>query len=170
MWLLVTGVPGTGKTTHAKLLAEKFSFTLINDLEFCKKHSLGVLNSAKELEVDLSLLQEKINSLYKTSGSENYLFEGHLWLEIMVPVKVVLLLHAVPLTLEARLKERNYNDEKILDNIHCEETSYFQNKLLKNYSKSKLFEFDTSNNNIKESSSQIISLLGDLKWVKLQSF
>jgi len=56
MLILITGIPGTGKTRITKEIHRKntkYKFIVVNDKDFCEFNELGSYNSDKEYEVDI---------------------------------------------------------------------------------------------------------------------
>ncbi|MBN2126837.1 MAG: AAA family ATPase [Candidatus Diapherotrites archaeon] len=131
MILVITGTPGTGKTEIAKELSKKLGFKVINEKEFALTHKLGKLNKEKEIEIDVKKMQKKL--LISLKKEKNQVIEGHLLCEMKIPANLCVVLHANSSILEKRMKKRGYSDEKILDNIFCEETDYCLKKASKNY-------------------------------------
>jgi broad-specificity NMP kinase len=78
MNILITGVPGTGKSEISKELAKKLKLKVINDKEFAKKNNLGKekkIDSSKEYVVNLKNLilvlkiKKKMQSMKGTYGA-----------------------------------------------------------------------------------------------------
>jgi len=133
---MVTGTPGCGKTTLAKLLGKKFNLKVINEKDFALKNKLGKFNDANELEIPLKKFETKANAFLKKN--DNILFEGHVICEIKLNVDKVLLVQVDPEELEARLEQRNYSVDKIMDNVFCEGIDYCKKHVLRKYSKKKI--------------------------------
>ncbi len=144
MLIVITGTPGTGKTTIANKIGEKIGFEVINEKEFALKHKIGEFNKLNELEIDLNELKQQL--MKKINSTKNLILEGHLLCEIKLPADTCIVLTTKTKTLEKRLKKRKYTDEKILDNIYCEETKYCLNKTKKNYLY--IINVDSSNSTI----------------------
>ncbi|MFA5763470.1 MAG: AAA family ATPase [archaeon] len=138
MKLLVTGTPGTGKTTLAKNLAKKLNLTVINEKDFALKNSLGAFNDENELEIPLEEFEKKANAFLKKN--DNIIFEGHVLCETKLNVDKVILIKMDPEQLEMRLEQRSYSPEKIMDNVFCEGIEYSKKHLLKNYAKKDIIE------------------------------
>ncbi len=133
---MVTGTPGCGKTTLAKLLGNKFNLKVINEKDFALKNKLGKFNDANELEIPLKEFEKKANAFLKKN--DNVLFEGHVICEIKLKVDKVILVQVDPEELEARLEQRNYSVDKIMDNVFCEGIDYCKKHVLRKYSKKKI--------------------------------
>ncbi len=143
MKILITGSVGTEKKEISKRIGKKLKFPVIHELEFCKKKRIG-RKEKKELVVPLEKLKKEM--LKEIKKHKNLIIEGHLLCEIRLPVQKIFLIRSNLKLLEKRLKKRKYSDEKILDNLFCEETNYCGKKLLKKYKKSLIFEVKSEKN------------------------
>ena len=156
MIVLITGTPGTGKSTVAKALKQRLGqgWAVINDREFCSKHKIGSFDKkAQELEVPLKKLESKIKQ--QLSKNSNIILEGHLFCETKIPADIVVLLHAHPKLLETRLLEKGYDQLKVLDNVFCEMTDYCKANVLKNFGKNKVLELN-NDKGLKEITAKIL--------------
>lgn len=144
MKLLITGTPGTGKTTIAKALGEMFKSKVINEKDFALKNRLGCFNDENELEIPLLPMQRKVNSFL--TKNKNVIFEGHVLSEVKIKVDAVIVLKIDPEDLEARLEGRRYSPEKIMDNVFCEGIDYCLKHIKKNYPKNKIILVKSSPN------------------------
>jgi adenylate kinase len=139
MILLLTGTPGTGKTTISHLLAEKLGCHLvdINHLVEEKRIYTG-LDPEKDFKiVDMEVLE---GELFKIVGEENIgvhkknsskdscinssktsciIIEGHLS-HYFPQADLVVVFRTEPHTLEERLKKREWKESKIRENLEAE--------------------------------------------------
>lgn len=153
MNILITGTPGTGKSSVSKIVAKHFKLKVINEKEFAKKKGIGKFDKKeKELQIPLKSLQKELNS---TLAKGNVLVEGHLLCEIKLKVDFAVLLWANPDTLLSRLLKRKYSAVKVFDNVFAEMNGYCKKQLHKNYPKSKIIEAESANN-IKQTAQIII--------------
>lgn len=119
--ILVTGTPGTGKTSLCRKLQEKRSnLKCINIGEFAKANNcLGDWDSQYEChDIDEDKL---IDDLEDTMAEGNVIIEHHVtdifperWFDC------VFVLRTENTQLFDRLKTRQYNEKKLEDNVQCE--------------------------------------------------
>lgn len=139
MRLLITGSPGTGKTTIAKKLAKRFKCKHINELDFALKKGIGRWDHKNnELVVPLSVLARELSK--ELLKSRDVIVEGHMLCETKLPVDAVVLLRVHPEILEERLQRKQYDSVKIADNVFCEGIDYCKKHAFRRYAKSKIIE------------------------------
>ena len=149
--ILITGAPGTGKSSVAKLLSAKTGAALvdINKLVDVLKLYTGIDEADGAKVVRLKELAEELSRTIKEEG-KSVIVEGHLGCEMELPVSKVMVLRCEPKTLRARLSPRNYPAEKVAGNALSEALDYCTVLSEKNYGKGKVWEIDTTNRSIKE--------------------
>ena len=113
MKLLITGVPGTGKTLISKKLAEMLNLNYINVGEFAKDNFDFPIED-DEIVIDEKEVEKKLKEL------ENIVIDSH------IPFKAdkALILRCNPPILLERLRQRRYSEEKIKDNLLSEILDY----------------------------------------------
>ncbi|VVC04852.1 Putative adenylate kinase [Candidatus Bilamarchaeum dharawalense] len=136
MRIIITGTPGTGKSTISKSLAKELKLELVD----IKKIVMAKKLSNKKHEVDIRKLVGAMRSL---KNKKNYLVEGHLACEFFIPADFIIVLRTHPRVLQKRLKKRKYNKKKIQENIMTEMLDYCTQRVIQIYKKKPL-ELDTS--------------------------
>jgi len=157
MRLIITGSPGTGKTTLAKSLGEKLNLTVLNEKDFALKNGIGSFNEENELEIPIKEFEEKANAFLKET--DDVLFEGHVVCEAKLHVDKAILIRVDPEDLEMRLENRNYSMEKVMDNVFCEGIDYCKKQVIKNYPIDKIIEV-TSKASISGTLKAVLASLG----------
>ncbi len=124
MRMVLTGSPGTGKTTLGKKLAKNLKATFIEVNALVKKDKL--LSHRKkgetELTVNLKMLEKALKK--KLKGKRKFVVVGHLACEVKIPADLVIVLRCEPRHLWNRLKKRKYSFKKIRDNVLTEILDY----------------------------------------------
>jgi adenylate kinase len=117
MILILTGTPGTGKTTIAKILCKKLGLKYVDGKKVIEKKSLreGYDKELEAIIVDEKKLSEEFEK------EKNAVIDSHL-AYFMKPKKVDLcvVLRCDAKELIRRLKKRKYNEEKIKENVQAE--------------------------------------------------
>lgn len=152
MRLVITGVPGTGKTVLAERLAKRLKLRLvkINDIITRRKLWEGKDKFGAKL-VRMGALRVELQKLLK--ASDNLLLEGHLACEFPLLADFIIVCRTDPKLLEKRLSERKYPKEKADENLMAEMLDYCTLCSLANYQKKKVFEIDAGKalgENVKE--------------------
>ena len=119
MRVLITGTPGTGKSTVAKELARRMGWRLVSIASAARADGLV---EGRGHEVDVKKLKAAL--LKRLRGLDDFIVEGHLGCEFRLPVDCVFVLRTAPAELEKRLKSRNYPAGKTEENLMSELLDY----------------------------------------------
>jgi adenylate kinase len=112
MIIALTGTPGTGKSTVARIIDAGFSIIDLNAL--IKDHyNLGADPERGSLIANLDGLITHVENL-----KGDYVIEGHV--SHYLPVDIVVVLRAAPRLLRERLTERGWSKAKIDENVEAE--------------------------------------------------
>ena len=121
--IIVTGTPGTGKTTLAKKLSKKLKYAYIDVNNVIKENKLkeGYDRKKKCYVVDTKKLTKALNSIIK-EATNDIIIDSHL--SHYLPKKHVDLCIVTKCNLKklkTRLeKKRNYPSSKVRENLDCE--------------------------------------------------
>jgi len=149
--IFITGTPGVGKTTVARLLAEKLRLKIfsLHDIAMRIRHK-KYIEELKSYEIEPRYIREALEKEAKNIYG-SIIVEGHLVNSIPSNmVSRVIILRAHPKILEKRLRERKYSEEKIRENILCEILDYILIQCLKVFDRNIVCEVDTSNHTVEE--------------------
>ena len=120
--ILVTGTPGTGKTTIAKLIASRLNYKYIDVNDIIKQYNICDEYDSRRLctIVDADKLKTILEKLIKSS-KENLVIDSHMC-HVISPklVKMCLVTRCDLKTLKKRLETRGYNESKIRENLDAE--------------------------------------------------
>ncbi len=123
MILLLTGTPGTGKTTISSLLADKLEARLVAVNHLVEqKHLYTGLEPEKHYKiVDIPALLEEMNDISQVYlDNEDWLiFEGHLS-HYYPEADLTVVLRTSPPVLRERLQKRRWKPEKVKENLEAE--------------------------------------------------
>ncbi len=169
MIILITGTPCVGKSTIAKLLAEKINGEIIDLKQIAKKHKIAE-------EKDIVIIDEtKINSVVKKEieKRKNYVIPSHLSQHVSPEIAdYCFVLRCNPEILKERLKKRNYSKDKVEENVLCEilDSSLIESLEFKH--KKHLYEINTTNKNPEKIVNEILEIIqkkkkpffGEVKW------
>lgn len=157
--LVITGNPGTGKHTSARLIADKLQAEIIDVNKVALENDAVLSKTAKGADVDVKKLSRMIASMLKKKGS--FVVVGHLAPYVMktAGIDMAAVLRRSPAKLESTLAERKYSREKINENVSAEILGVLLYDAIKTFGKRKVAEFDTTNRTPEETADQIISTL-----------
>nr|4CVN_A Chain A, Putative Adenylate Kinase [Pyrococcus abyssi GE5]4CVN_B Chain B, Putative Adenylate Kinase [Pyrococcus abyssi GE5]4CVN_C Chain C, Putative Adenylate Kinase [Pyrococcus abyssi GE5]4CVN_D Chain D, Putative Adenylate Kinase [Pyrococcus abyssi GE5]4CW7_A Chain A, PUTATIVE ADENYLATE KINASE [Pyrococcus abyssi GE5]4CW7_C Chain C, PUTATIVE ADENYLATE KINASE [Pyrococcus abyssi GE5]4CW7_E Chain E, PUTATIVE ADENYLATE KINASE [Pyrococcus abyssi GE5]4CW7_G Chain G, PUTATIVE ADENYLATE KINASE [Py len=151
MLIAITGTPGVGKTTIAKLLAEKLGYEYVNLRDFALEKGCGrEVDGEVEVEID-----ELAYFVEKELKDRNVVLDGHL--SHLMPVDLVVVLRAHPRIIGERLRERGYSKEKIGENVEAELVDAILIEAIDEHEN--VIEVDTTNKTPEEIVEEIIGLI-----------
>lgn len=167
MIIAISGTPGVGKTTVAKLLAKKLGYDYVDLREFALRHGVGEMKG-EELEVEIDELAYYVERKLK---GKDLVLDGHL--SHLMPVDQIIVLRAHPKIVGERLKERGYSKEKISENVEAELVDVCLLEALDE--NENIIEIDTTNKTPEEVVDEILNLfekgvkrrLGVVDWTKI---
>jgi adenylate kinase len=164
--LIITGTPGTGKTSVSRILAKKLSYDLVavNDLVEQKHIYTGYNKDRGYKEVNLDDLSKELKQVIRESEDKGLVIEGHLahYFENDEMIDHVVVLRARPDVLTKRLETRDWPDSKIRENVEAEALDICTFEAVENYDK-KVDELDTSDLTMEEVADHIIEILNGEK-------
>jgi len=137
MRIIVTGTPGTGKTTLAKDLSKALGIPLISITDVADRNLLR----EKGGQVDPERLMAALEPI--VLKSDDYVLEGHLACEIRLPADSIIVLRTPPSILRRRLARRRYPKAKLEENLMAEMLDYCSQRVEAVYGR-KPIEVDTS--------------------------
>ncbi len=144
--LLIGGTPGTGKSSVANLLSKKLDRQVINMGQLAKERQcLKSHDDDRDTDViDEDCLVEAIEDLVDGETSD-LIIEGH-YIDLVPSRKVerVFILRTHPDILIDRLRERDYSEDKIAENVESEIFGVCQLDAIDAFGEAKVYEIDSS--------------------------
>ncbi len=145
--ILLTGVPGVGKTTIAALLSERLKGVHVNLSELALAEGLVTgYDSIRETSiVDLERTTTRLMEIIR-EGRDPLVIEGHFSQDVVSPERVsnVFVLRRAPWRLKDELESRGYNPEKVQENVEAELLDVCLVEAIEAYGKEKVCELDTT--------------------------
>ncbi|MDD5317828.1 MAG: adenylate kinase family protein [Candidatus ainarchaeum sp.] len=158
MRVVVTGVPGTGKTSISRKLSARLGCRLVEVNKVLEKKRLWRGKDASGAKIAL------MGPLGKALGEEmlrheSVIVEGHLACEFPLPADRVVVLRTDPAVLGARLGRRKYPPAKTRENVFAELLDYCTIRSEQNYGKRKVAEMDTTKSSPESAAREIVAIL-----------
>ncbi len=123
--MIVTGTPGTGKTTVAKKLAKKYKAVYVDVNAVIKEHKLREAYDAKRKSyvVDVKKLNKVLVAMIQQAKKKkkSLVIDSHL--SHYLPTKYVDICYVTKTSLKKlkkRLQKRKYTKKKVEENMQCE--------------------------------------------------
>lgn len=154
--IIISGSPGTGKTSVAKLLSKELNYKLIKINEFAKEKNLITGKDKKRNSdiVDTLKLKKEISRL-----KGNFVIEGHL--AHFAKGDFCIILRTNPKELEKRLRNKKWDSSKIKENVEAELIDLILQEALQ--INKNVYEIDTTNKKPKEIVKKIKKILNGIK-------
>ncbi len=164
--ILITGTPGTGKTTVSTIVAKKLktSMVAVNDL-VDEKHIYNGHDEEKGYKmVDLDALSDEIKIIVEDSNDDHIIVEGHLSHHFKKDdlVDLIIVLRARPDILRKRLNKRGWSESKVQENLEAEALDICTFEAVEIHGK-KVNELDTSDIKVEEVADLLIEVLNGKK-------
>lgn len=166
--ICLTGTPGTGKTTLTQQLSQKYR--VIHLTQFIEDQGLGKKIDG-ELEVDLDVMKSEFKQYVheKDFEADTLIVEGHLSHYLDADYCVVL--RTDPEILRERLENREYSEQKIMDNVESEKLDIVLSEAVENFKD--IYEINNTDKvledlivEFKEAVEQRETGYGNVNWLK----
>lgn len=177
MKLVITGNPGTGKHTAARLVAKELKAEIIDINKVALDNDAVLRRTEKGAEIDLKKTGKIIAGVLKKKGS--FVIVGHLAPYVMktAGVNMVAVLRRSPARLEETLLERKYTREKVNENVSAEILGVLLYDAIKAFGKRNIAEFDTTGKTPEQTAEEIIATVqkkkpkhvGSIDWLAVIS-
>jgi adenylate kinase len=156
--LVITGNPGVGKHTCAKLVAEKLNGFEIFDINKMAIDNDAVLKDGANINI------KKVKTLIQNTTKVNrkgLIFVGHLAPYVLNPAKIskAIVLRRSPYELVSVFRKRNYSIEKARENIASEILGILLYDSVISFGKGKIAEVDVTREAPSQTADRIIAIL-----------
>ena len=160
--LVITGNPGVGKHTSAKVVAEKLGAKIIDINKVAIDNGAILEKTGRGLDVDVKKLSRLLTKFLKSK--KDLVIVGHLAPYVLksADVDLVAVLRRSPYELEKTLAKRGYVAAKIRENVASEILGVSLYDSLKCFGRRKIAEFDTTGMTPRRTAEQIISTLRNM--------
>jgi adenylate kinase len=142
--LVITGNPGVGKHTSAKIIAGRTGAEIIDINRIAIDNSAIAKKTERGLEVNVKKLGRLMEKTLKSR--KDMIAVGHLAPYVVKPagVSMVAVLRRSPYELEKTLKKRGYSASKIRENLASEILGVSLYDSVKTFGRRRVVEFDTT--------------------------
>lgn len=157
--LVVTGNPGVGKHTSARLLARLLKAEIIDINKVAIDNKAITKKTDRGLEVNVKKLTALVARLLKSKS--DLIIVGHLAPYVLAPADVgmVAVLRRSPYQLEKTLEKRGYPAAKVKENLASEILGVSLYDSIKRFGRRKVAEFDTTGKTPLQTAKMIVSVL-----------
>jgi adenylate kinase len=160
--LVITGSPGVGKHTSARLVAKKFRGSRVIDINKLAIANNAILEGKDRYgtSIDIKKVSRLIEHEAKTNRND-LIFVGHLAPYVINPegISIAIVLRRSPYELISVFQKRHYSPEKAKENIASEILGITLYDSLTAFGKDKIAEVDTTGEMPSQTLDKIVSLL-----------
>jgi len=157
MIVALSGTPGTGKTSVAKILQEeKYEVISVNDIAFQHDFLQGIDKKRNSKILDIERINEFIRKNY--AKKDLVFIDGHA-AHFLQAIERVIILRCHPKELKIRLEKRGWNKEKIRENVEAEILDVILCDTVENFKENYIFEIDTTHKKIQDAAKSIIEII-----------
>ena len=156
---VITGNPGVGKHTSAKIIADKIDAEIIDINNIAFDNNVIGKKTDRGFDVDVKRLVRLLEKQLNAKGE--VVIVGHLAPYVLKPagISLVAVLRRSPYELEKTLKKRGYSVDKVKENVASEILGTTLYDSLKTFGKRKVAEFDSTGKTPQETADEILASL-----------
>ncbi len=160
--LVITGNPGVGKHTSARLVAKKTGAEIIDINSIAIEEGAIVKKTSRGLDVDIRKLRGQLGRLLRSK--DDLVIVGHLAPYVLkaAGIDMVAVLRRSPYELQKTLEDRRYDYDKVRENVSSEILGVSFYDSIKTFGRRKVAEFDTTRRTPEQTAGEIVSTLRGL--------
>lgn len=160
--IILTGVPGVGKTTIARMLSERMGGVHI-DLSNLPNSEGIITDFDKRREtsiVDLEGMRAWLTPILE-DGEEPLILDGHFAADVVPPpaVSYAFVLRRAPWKLKDELGARGYSEEKVMENVEAELLDVCLVEAIEALGSERVCEIDTTGRTSEEAADEAIHII-----------
>ena len=161
--ILITGTPKTGKTTVSKLLAARLKAQYVNLTELALTERLTLRRDAKRHTtiIDPVKMRKRLTQIIKAVRNKTVIIDGH-YAAAVTPKPLVtntFVLRKDPTQLKQIMRQADYDDGKIDENIAAEILDTLLIEALNNQNRKTICEIDTTHKTPQQVATEILNTL-----------
>lgn len=171
--LVITGSPGVGKHSIARIIAKKLGLKLIDINSIALKNNAVISKDKSGYVVDI----KKLSSILRKEIKKDCLVVGHLAPYVLKArnTSLVAVIRRSPYELKKVYAKRGYDREKIMDNVSSEVIGICLYDSIKRFGEGRVAEFDSTGKKPEKLTGEIISVInrelegsvGKVDWLSL---
>jgi adenylate kinase len=157
--LVITGNPGVGKHTSARLVAKKTVAEIIDINSIAIEEGAILKKTGRGLDVDVKRLTGQLGRLLRSK--DDLVIVGHLAPYVLKPagIDMAAVLRRSPYELQKTLEGRQYDYSKVRENVSSEILGVSFYDSVKAFGKRKVAEFDTTGRTPEQTADEIVATL-----------
>ncbi len=157
--LVITGNPGVGKHTSARLVAKKTGADVVDINSIAIEEGAILKKTGRGLDVDVKKLTGQLGRLLRSK--DDLIVVGHLAPYVLKPagIDMAAVLRRSPYELQKTLEGRQYDYGKVRENVSSEILGVSFYDSVKTFGRQKVAEFDTTGRTPEQTAGEIVSTL-----------
>jgi len=162
LFIVLTGVPGVGKSTVAEMLADRLGGAHIDLSDIAEKRGLitGWDEERETAIADIDRLRQQLTQIHDSSEGP-LIVEGHFAADVVPPeaASFIFVLRRAPWRLKDELEARGYGKMKVRENVEAELLDVCLVGALEAHDPERVCEVDTTGRSWEDVVEEILSII-----------